>query len=168
MMLLFGIIILIIIIKHLIRSLYIPHPIINKGLKAYLEVQKLKGIGKVFPLLDFINANINERETKAKYTLVDFWFSACGPCIFYFNSLRDTYKEFHHKGFNIVAISIDRKKVHCPNTRGVIKKFQYTWDQVLDLNGVKTKSININKFPSTLSFGLVRERLFKLLSNQSC
>jgi thiol-disulfide isomerase/thioredoxin len=128
-------------------SLYAPANI-NKELKAFLDVQKTKGVGKVFPLLDFIRANIGDEGKKAKYTLVDFWFSGCGPCIRKFNELKETYKEFHDKGFNIVAISSDKKE-SLPNYERVIKKFQYTWDLVLDLDGVKTKSININQFPST-------------------
>ncbi len=128
-------------------TLYTPANI-NIGLKGFLDIQKLKGIGNVFPLLDFVHANTDDNAKKAKYTLVDFWFSGCGPCIRNFNLLRETYKEFHDKGFNIVAISSDKKEA-LPNYERVIKKFQYTWDQVLDLNGVKTKSINIYIFPST-------------------
>jgi len=128
-------------------TLYTPTNI-NKKLKAFLDTQKLKGVGEVFPLLDFIRANTGDEGKRAKYTLVDFWFSGCGPCIRKFNELKETYKEFHNKGFNIVAISSDRKE-SLPEYERIIKKYQYTWDQVLDVDGVKTKAINIHIFPST-------------------
>lgn len=120
---------------------------IREGLKAFLDVQKLKGIGHEFPLLDFIRANTADKGEKAKYTLVDFWFSGCGPCISNFNLLKETYKKFHDKGFNIVAISCDKKEA-LPEYEKIIKKYQYSWDLILDLNGVKTKSINISIFPT--------------------
>jgi len=126
---------------------YVP-PNVSESLKAFLDIQKLKGVGQVFPLLDFMRANISEEGRQAKYTLVDFWFSGCGPCIANFNLLKETYKKFHDKGFNIVAISSDKKEA-LPKYEMIIKRFQYTWDQVLDLDGVKTKSINIRAFPTS-------------------
>ncbi|PWK80338.1 thiol-disulfide isomerase/thioredoxin [Mucilaginibacter oryzae] len=123
-------------------------PEVRSGLKAYLDKQKIKGEGRRFPLRDFIQANISAESRHAKFTLVDFWFSACGPCIFNFNKLKSIYNTYHDKGFNIVAISIDKKEAIADYER-TIKKYQYTWDQVLDLNGLRTKSLNINIFPTS-------------------
>lgn len=45
-----------------------------------------------------------------KYVLLDFWASWCIPCRKEFPRLTDLYKNYHAKGFEVIAISIDDDK----------------------------------------------------------
>ena len=56
--------------------------------------------GKEFSLSDFGD----------KYILLDFWASWCNPCRKEIPNLKKLYKEYADKGFQIISISIDKKK----------------------------------------------------------
>lgn len=42
-----------------------------------------------------------------KVVLVDFWGTTCAPCIAEFPNLRQLYREYHERGFEIVGVSFD-------------------------------------------------------------
>lgn len=42
-----------------------------------------------------------------KVVLIDFWGTTCVPCLAEFPNLRQIYKEFHERGFEIVGVSFD-------------------------------------------------------------
>lgn len=42
-----------------------------------------------------------------KVVLVDFWATNCAPCLAEFPNLRQLYKDYHPRGFEIVGISFD-------------------------------------------------------------
>ncbi|SKB38741.1 Thiol-disulfide isomerase or thioredoxin [Sphingobacterium nematocida] len=55
--------------------------------------------------------SLAEVKAKGKVTLVDFWASWCGPCRAENPHLRKVYADFHDKGFNILAVSLDRNEL---------------------------------------------------------
>jgi thiol-disulfide isomerase/thioredoxin len=122
---------------------------IKNCLGVYIEEQKSKSVGRVFPLLDFINSQSPfQNSTKNKFTLVEFWYSGCIPCIAQFQILRKVYEDYNKKGFNIIAISTDSKKT-MPNYLKLLKSKNYPWTQILDLDGEKAASINIQRYPTS-------------------
>jgi|GEM_PF-1013602 len=141
-------------------SKYTPDDI-NIPIRNFLEKKKLKTPGYLFPLTDFVKANVSKNISQNRYILVDFWFSGCAPCIAQFKELKETYKKYNKKGFEIIAISIDNKE-GIPEYRKLIAKNGYVWPQVLDLNGVKTKTIDVNGFPS----GFLLDSHWKIIKTQ--
>ncbi|SMC85947.1 TlpA family protein disulfide reductase [Chryseobacterium sp. YR221] len=103
-------------------------------------------LGSLFPDLIFNNRHVLA-ELDIKYTLIDFWFSYCQPCIDDFPKYKEIYLKYHHSGFEILNISTDRTKDK-DNWKRVIKEKELIWDHFLDENGMKAKQYNINKFPT--------------------
>lgn len=85
--------------------------------------------------------------TSARYYLIDFWFSYCGPCIAEIPKYKELHSEYKNKGFEIVSISSDRTK-DISNWLALIDKHDIPWKQFLDENGIVTKDIGVHKFPT--------------------
>lgn len=84
------------------------------SLKKAEELQKSTSPG-IFPNFSITSADekkmsVIEIASKAKYTLIDFWASWCAPCRAANPDLLKVYKAFHSKGFEILSISIDKRK----------------------------------------------------------
>lgn len=84
-----------------------------KELKELVTVLNGLAIGKKAP--DFVSKDpegksVRFSENLKGYTLVDFWASWCGPCRKENPNIVAAYKEYHDKGFNIIGISLDKKK----------------------------------------------------------
>ncbi len=82
---------------------------------------------------------------KSKYTLIDFWFSSCGPCVAQFPDLAKTYDAYKAKGFEIVGISTDTDE---SKWQAAINKYQMNWIQQLDENEAISNKYFIRKFPT--------------------
>jgi len=84
-----------------------------KELQELVKVLNGLQVGKKAP--DFVSQDPEEKsirfsENLKGYTLVDFWASWCGPCRRENPNIVAAYKEYHDKGFNIIGISLDKKK----------------------------------------------------------
>ena len=78
---------------------------------------------------------------------MDFWYSNCRPCIAQFPHLRETYQAYQSQGFEIIGISTDRTR-YKENWMKAIDKYQLSWPQYWDQDGVESSKLSINKFPS--------------------
>ena len=68
-----------------------------------------------------------------KYVLIDFWASWCNPCRKEIPNLKNLYKLYGDKGFQIVSISIDKKKAEWEKA---LEEEQLPWPNFLDETGV--------------------------------
>ncbi|SHH64481.1 TlpA disulfide reductase family protein [Flavobacterium defluvii] len=133
--------------------------LLDKSLQNTTYVKELKdlalvldglGVGKKAP--DF-TANdpqgkpVHFYENLKGYTLVDFWASWCGPCRRENPNVVAAYKEFHDKGFNIVGVSLDKKK---ENWIKGIQDDNLSWTHVSDLlfwNSAVAKLYGVRAIP---------------------
>lgn len=121
-------------------------PIINNDLKN-------AGIkeNKKFPIFTIKTQELKEQKLslpKAKYTLVDFWFSRCRPCLEAFPTLKKLYATYQSKGFEIVSITTDRTK-EIPLWQKRIKEYELSWAQYLDENAIESTKLMVHTFPAT-------------------
>ncbi len=59
-----------------------------------------------------------------KITLVDFWATWCGPCRAEFPNLRELYKKYQDKGFEIVGVNLDDAE---EDVSGFLEKESLPW-----------------------------------------
>ncbi|MCY1500860.1 Thiol-disulfide oxidoreductase ResA [compost metagenome] len=85
---------------------------------------------------------------KAKYILLEFWGSWCGPCRAENPNLVKTYQMYRHKGFEILGVAADDNKTQWLQA---VKQDKLPWPNVCDLKGDQNKAVliyGINAFPT--------------------
>jgi thiol-disulfide isomerase/thioredoxin len=108
--------------------------------------------GRLFPAflkVDTQNHSSSTIPLTSKYTLIDFWYSSCSPCIAQFPHLKEIYSLYDRDSFQIIAISTD-KLAHKDKWLTSIAKYQLPWPQYWDKNGEEALKYSINAFPTTL------------------
>ncbi|MGF7077072.1 TlpA family protein disulfide reductase [Mucilaginibacter sp. R-33] len=89
-------------------------------------------VGKRLPAFELQTAggkSIKLSSVKGKVVLVDFWASWCMPCRAAIPHLKELYKQYHAKGFEIVSISIDQNNKAWKNA---MLKEAMPWQQGID------------------------------------
>ncbi|SEA31145.1 Thiol-disulfide isomerase or thioredoxin [Arachidicoccus rhizosphaerae] len=122
--------------------------------KNIFDKAKRVAIGSSFPKIQLSDGNnkivsydlSRLTEVHPKLLLIDFWYSNCGPCIAQFGKLKQLFKKYHDKGFDINSISTDAS-AKIGAWKSVVSKYALPWDQYLDINGAIAKDLNINTFP---------------------
>lgn len=66
---------------------------------------------------------------KGKVVMLDFWATWCGPCIAEMPNVRKVYDKYHDKGFDIVAISLDRS---IDPLKEYISENEISWANIYD------------------------------------
>jgi peroxiredoxin len=105
-----------------------------KTLKDRVEAMKTVSVGKKAP--DFTMEDVNGKPVSLysklgpKVLLVDFWAAWCNPCRQENPNVVKIYNEFHKKGFDILGVSLDRKK---EDWLKAINDDKLTWTHVSDL-----------------------------------
>lgn len=124
----------------------------GKTLAQRLGSSRITALGQIFPSLTLLNTSNQPISVTvapgSKYTLIDFWFSRCGPCLQEFPKLKELFSAYQDKGFRIVGISID-KPVDKKIWQQTIQEKGLVWPQYLDLSGKLTVGqLSITYFPS--------------------
>lgn len=107
--------------------------------------------GYKFPSLELKNTNLEKEEMnipEAKYTLIDYWFSTCKPCLKNFPKLKQLYNKFNSSGFEVMGISVDKSE-RIQDWKEVIEKKELSWIHYLDENGMEATKDKITFFPTT-------------------
>ncbi|MCU0354946.1 MAG: TlpA family protein disulfide reductase [Cytophagales bacterium] len=109
----------------------------GKGLQRKLKRTETNRVGTVvadFKLPDSQGKLVSLYDTKAKYVLLEFWSSWCGPCRAANPNLIKVYNAYKAKGFEIIGVSLDDSK---DDWLKAVQKDGLTWTQLCDTNGWK-------------------------------
>jgi thiol-disulfide isomerase/thioredoxin len=110
-----------------------------------------------FERLDKDGKKVSTELLKGKTYLLDFWGSWCGPCRASHPHLKELYKKYSGKGFEIVAIAQERGKTldeSKANWLKAIKDDQINWVHILNQDGIEKQNIvkmfHISAFPTKI------------------
>ncbi|MDR1936932.1 MAG: AhpC/TSA family protein [Tannerellaceae bacterium] len=138
-------------------DLFKSAPGIEKRIE-HLDVLEKVAIGKTFTDFEMSDPKgnthkLSEYAGNGKVVLIDFWASWCPPCRRSIPYLREVYKQYKDKGFEIVGVSLDRTGEAW--VKG-IEDLQITWPQMSDLQYWKSAGAalyGVNSIPHTVLVG---------------
>lgn len=106
--------------------------------------------GEKFPILTLTDTVLNPKPLSLigrRFILVDFWFSRCRPCLDAIPRLKKILEKYTNNGLTYVSISTD-KTTNIDIWKKRINLYDLSWPQYLDENGIQSKKMGINKFPT--------------------
>jgi thiol-disulfide isomerase/thioredoxin len=104
-----------------------------------------------FTMEDIHGEEFSLNKHKGKVVLLDFWASWCKPCRTANPSMVELYEKYHHKGLEMVSISLDgtpQQSTPKQDWEKAVKKDQLSWTQVSDLKGWESEIRNKYNFRS--------------------
>ncbi len=124
---------------------------VAKLLFSDFQTAKRLSPGSKFPNVNLLDTlldkkSLSMKSLEGKYTLIDFWFSKCMPCLKQFPKYRRLYEIYNLSGFNIIGISVD-KYSDISFWKKTIQNEGIMWDQFIDSEGVANKYF-IKSFPT--------------------
>lgn len=116
-----------------------------KRCRDFFEVQEATAAGKPFRDFEVLDlegqrSRLSNVAGKGKVVLVDFWASWCGYCKRAFPELKELYKEFAPKGFEIYGYSIDKDK---SKWKAQIETDALPWLQFVTDEAIEPKGENL-------------------------
>ena len=92
--------------------------------------------------------SLKELSANKKYILIDFWASWCKPCRKEIPNLKKLYELYAAKGFQIISISIDKRKDKEWQHK-VLDEEQLSWPNFLD-NGEVASLYKVKFIPNNV------------------
>jgi thiol-disulfide isomerase/thioredoxin len=153
---------------------YKSHPAAER-IKAYIK--KLSATPDGANAIDFQKVDRNGKQVhladfKGKTVLLDFWGSWCGPCRASHPHLKELYAKYQSKGFEIIAIAQEQKKLPDEARTSWLKAIEedgLPYINVLNNEGIEkqnlVKDYNIMAFPTKILISSEGKILMRITSS---
>lgn len=127
----------------------------GKYIAAILRKKEQNTIGKTpynFEAKDINSKDVSISNFHGKYLFIDFWASWCAPCIAEIPHIKELYKQYHSKGFDVLSISIDQDRSAW--RKAVAKEKISDWYNILANEEIANNYPNVNDaIPSGILIG---------------
>jgi len=159
---------------HLIRPLYeaLSTEVKNSraGLYCLKEIEirsKLTAGNHLsnFQTNDVRNEPISLNDFRNKYVLLDFWASWCAPCREAIPHLKQVYKQYHSKGLEIIAVSLDQDKTQWK--KAIQADSTNNWTQVLKVGEMESVFKPIQAIPQQILLDQTGKIIWSSLDNNT-
>lgn len=140
-------------------------PAVANSIQEIIDKEKSFMIGGKAP--DFVQMTPDGEELhlsdlKGKVVLIDFWASWCGPCRRENPNVVRLYNEYKDKGFEIIGVSLDRKK---DKWLQAIEQDELNWLHVSDLKGWKNEVAQMYSV-SSIPYTVLLDREGKIIGKR--
>ncbi|WP_426478164.1 TlpA family protein disulfide reductase [Chryseobacterium sp. CBSDS_008] len=95
-----------------------------------------------FSALNMQDKKVAIKSATGKYILIDFWASWCLPCRIENKNVKELYKQYKDKGFNVVGVSFDDDKNKWIKA---LEKDQLPWTQLYDAKAFSSEAAILYK-----------------------
>lgn len=133
----------------------------KKGKSQSLAERPVKGFtAPHFVLYDLENREHNLWDYRGRVVLLNFWASWCGPCRMEMPSMETIYKELKDKGFEILAVNLDRGGPE--KVKGFVSNYKLTFPILLDSGGKIAIKYRVTALPTSFLLdqkGIIREKI---------
>jgi len=139
---------------------------LGKQFAQRIKAAKTIVVGDNAPIIALNDANgksVSLADLKGKIVLIDFWASWCEPCRAEGPNLKEQYKLYKDKGFEILSVSLDTDK---KSWLKAIDEDGLTWLQVSDLKGYRSETVQSYGIGGVPTFFLV-DRNGKIIANSN-
>lgn len=129
----------------------------GKILAEFISLPEIPQVGQRF--IDFTQTTpegkkVSVSQNLGKYTLMEFWYSGCGPCRTKHPMMKTLYEKYHKVGLNIIGISSD---TDWEAWTAAIKADSLPWLNISDLKGFNNNAFMIYGVRSTPELVLIDE-----------
>jgi thiol-disulfide isomerase/thioredoxin len=135
--------------------------ILLKNLNSYTPLSMGQSF-EWFTMADTSRKPIDIAKSDHKIILVDLWASWCAPCRQQMPELKQIYNDFHDKGFEVVAVSLDDKLA---KWKKAIIDDKLPWVNVSDLNGWNNELV-IKYYVQSIPYNILIDNNGKIIATE--
>jgi peroxiredoxin len=115
---------------------------------SHEEAPKIGYLAPNFRLTNLDGQDVRMASLKGKVVFVNFWATWCGPCKAEMPSMEHLYRNYKHKGLEMLAVSNDMEGASV--VRPFVEKFKLTYPILLDPDFRVDDKYLIQSVPTTV------------------